>query len=1827
MLAIDETGRTLEPWQRRVVWTLVAALANPATVLPLSLYTREAVARDTDIYLSTTYAGSTAEPAIMLILDTSDSMNATEGWREYPGAYDSHVEYLWNDIGVISNSEVPLADANRISTAAAPVLTKYGSWSGDTLAQRQALWTAAKTYANATEAGDLGARNTYRNYNNANWIYWLPAGTDEADKRLQSNAFNRWAGGAKQSSYPAQVRGGVDYGATDDYRPWNKCNDSLAKLLPSTVFAPTIYPRNSGKYLNQQWQRWERYLDLIDGRLLSGDTTYPTTLGATQIPSSGSLTILAGSAVGAVGSNIRARSEFMGSAGGVTPYPVRDSYPRGSGTLSTSFGSNVDIGDQGQPIRTRGPASRSGWTDLKADLGGFVFQGYVNGLDLTQLVNVLSLYDIVADTTTARHKAWKGNRDASTAPAFGKMTGTPAYYDFPGSLLKLPAGAPTTTTLCTRTCEIDADPGVAGKDAVFSARDSGAPPKDGDNVTKYWVKGGATCVSTSVTGSDCSTEPVACAAIPGLNNSYKTINNTNCRWTGRSSKYVEGVGTYYYGGTCSGSCRGQGFGEGASDCPSGRSSPDYCVESNPDLTIGSTVYPDAALASGDGTSVGCVDKVDTSTTCEAREGLAGCRYVNSTNTCVSQTRTSTTTVVGTDDYTVYPFAAKTDFLEHDCKADNGTAGNPGSGFLTAATNRTFGQGWNDTSLATGATASYAPADPSASYPAVDMYSVNYLNWKFGPKGPTNAPIGRKSRLQIAKDALTDLVNTTDGVRFGLTVYNKMPSDVGTKLTEGSQGGNVAYAIRRMGSSSTDSDYVNRASLVAAIDSVAATATTPLTEVVYEVYLYFRGETPLFGTNTTVAVGGGQVSAGRDPSAIGAEGKYISPMMSNPNSTEPATCQKNYVVLVSDGGPENDNQADTLVRALTQAPRPPFLISTVSTQQSTATQQFEQGTPSVPYGPTDIAYGSNYVWLDELTYFMANGDMSPGGGSDSDRLRGLQKVKTFTIGFAGGNSEVLKNAATKGDGINYLANDSAALAAALKASVATIRDWNPTIAAPTVPLSASNRSQSGEDAYLAFFGPNERQCWNGTVKKYKFRSDPDACGKGPDGATIPLCLTAQDKKNIEEDTIDAATSLVTAKVRDDARSYWTSVANDGGFPDKGGTGELLQTSADSAPASRKLYTYLSGRPTSDVDLTQPVNEVSKSNDLINESVLGDPLLILGSAARATILNYARGGDPANTDCSDGLITTVCSARRTWTHGDVLHSVPASLIYETGVDRDPGRVDPVVYLFYMSNDGVLHAVDTATGQEQWAFMPEENLPKLQAIRNNGVGEHLIAGDGTPRLFVEDVNLDGRITASDKAYLVFGMRRGGRAYYALDVADRSKPRFMWKIDNTTPGFAELGETWSTPAFARSRATTLGTDPLLVFGGGYDPVANDQFAVTLTRSGTTATVTAPIDHGFLTGQEVKISGAREAAYNGTVAITVTSPRSFTYTVDGAPSTPATGTVRVESNLGATMGRGIFFVNGRTGELLRSFTAPGGVDPLGGVNTPNPDMIFSIPSDATPVNSDLDAAGYVDRLYIGDLGGNVWRFDIDSPSLSAWSGRRFADLTNGAVPRRKIFFPPATVKQDHLGQRFDAVYVGTGDRESPLRTDGTDMMFMIKDLELGLSSSAATIAFRTGTAASDFYDLTANLIETGSADQRAAAKEAIRVQAGWVMKLEVGGVAGGEKVVNAPSVFYNVLRFGTYSPVATASECVPPGKGTMYSLDARDGRIVADTNHDGVVNTSDSRAFSDFVIRGFPSDSTLVFREGKIWDVSCADGNCRIEKIGTAGAGQRAYWFQEPER
>ena len=332
--------------KKTIAWSLIAAMLNPVAMLP-------AYGRDSDIYLNVTASTTTAEPNILITLDTSDSMNLPEAWKEYApqGAtavtdevnYDSHIEYLWNDCALINctATETAAASTNTITTAPATVLTPAGSWAGAAIADRRALWAAAKASAQTTLAGDPGPRNIWRDYSvggagvviAAYWFYWLPAGTPMTDLRLTSLTFNRWAGG---NSILNGTRGGIAYTGGLDFRGNNRCGDSGTDpavnlgtsfgtglsskvdpgrtdvpqgLTPSTVYAPSGAPRNSGRYLNTTWMRWERFLDLRNGKFANGDTTYPTAgVGTTTLPASGTYPIGSGSGMPAETSSVESAS-------------------------------------------------------------------------------------------------------------------------------------------------------------------------------------------------------------------------------------------------------------------------------------------------------------------------------------------------------------------------------------------------------------------------------------------------------------------------------------------------------------------------------------------------------------------------------------------------------------------------------------------------------------------------------------------------------------------------------------------------------------------------------------------------------------------------------------------------------------------------------------------------------------------------------------------------------------------------------------------------------------------------------------------------------------------------------------------------------------------------------------------------------------------------------------------------------------------------------------------------------------------------------------------------------------------------------------------------------------------------------------------------------------------------------------------------------------------------------------------------------------------------------------------------------------------------------
>jgi hypothetical protein len=86
-----------------------------------------------------------------------------------------------------------------------------------------------------------------------------------------------------------------------------------------------------------------------------------------------------------------------------------------------------------------------------------------------------------------------------------------------------------------------------------------------------------------------------------------------------------------------------------------------------------------------------------------------------------------------------------------------------------------------------------------------------------------------------------------------------------------------------------------------------------------------------------------------------------------------------------------------------------------------------------------------------------------------------------------------------------------------------------------------------------------------------------------------------------------------------------------------------------------------------------------------------------------------------------------------------------------------------------------------------------------------------------------------------------------------------------------------------------TLVNVPLVV---GFFSLANSVAVTSITRVTTTATVTTTTNHGYASSDVVNIRGAVQSAYNGDKTITVTGVDTFTFTVAGSPTTPATGTI-----------------------------------------------------------------------------------------------------------------------------------------------------------------------------------------------------------------------------------------------------------------------------------------------------------------------------------------------
>ena len=345
-----------------------------------------------------------------------------------------------------------------------------------------------------------------------------------------------------------------------------------------------------------------------------------------------------------------------------------------------------------------------------------------------------------------------------------------------------------------------------------------------------------------------------------------------------------------------------------------------------------------------------------------------------------------------------------------------------------------------------------------------------------------------SRLRVAQNAITQLVNDNDDIEFGLMRFN------------GSSGG---YVLARVGA--------EKSTLLNKIDELPASGSTPLTETLWEAYLYITGQDVYYGGNTN----------DRDFTAE-SSGVYKSPFA--PVAGEPLRCDNSInIILMTDGDPTNDSNRNNDIFNLHD-------------------DYFSENAPVVSNSYlaalAKIIHGTDDVKVD--LYSKTNNVLDIG--------------RVFPIGFGTGMSNSGKNLLTEtadyGGGQYLHANTAAQLSDALKNTISRIREVNDSFSSPSVASNNVDQTRSRDAIYFAMFYPETGARWRGNLKKLK------VSGSQIVDATNNLALNSD------------------GLISKDAKTFWLPAGQpaDGNAVAQGGVNHYLST-VD--PLARNLFTENQG----------------------------------------------------------------------------------------------------------------------------------------------------------------------------------------------------------------------------------------------------------------------------------------------------------------------------------------------------------------------------------------------------------------------------------------------------------------------------------------------------------------------------------------------------------------------------------------------------------------------------------------------------------------------------
>jgi len=276
--------------------------------------------------------------------------------------------------------------------------------------------------------------------------------------------------------------------------------------------------------------------------------------------------------------------------------------------------------------------------------------------------------------------------------------------------------------------------------------------------------------------------------------------------------------------------------------------------------------------------------------------------------------------------------------------------------------------------------------------------------------------------------------------------------------------------------------------------------------------------------------------------------------------------------------------------------------------------------------------------------------------------------------------------------------------------------------------------------------------------------------------------------------------------------------------------------------------------------------------------------------------------------------------------------------------------------------------------------------------------------------------------------------------------------------------------------------------------------------------------------------------------------------------------------------------------------------------------------------------------MYAADMGGRIWRFDINNGAASAdnlvegglLATLGGADIGSPAIGDiRRFYARPDVVPYvaENPGDKsYLSLNIGSGHRAHPLDTVTNDWFFSVRDFNV--FSAIKTEDYGTPVVFTDLADITDNI-----------SPVLLSGDPGWRLKLEA---AAGEKVLTESLTFKGTTIFTSFTPSPPVSSCTAASNGVGTNRLYR----VSVTNGSPDVNLPDTPTDKTDRYRtlkqGGIAPGPVIFFTDHDNDGDEAPGNLGIENgkteadcfIGTESGGcgftdnfVPTYWFQDETR